>query len=49
MAATIRIVPKFQEFVKQRGDKGYYMRGTFTHYNTGLHQRYLPHGRSGLY
>ena len=28
------IVPKFQEFVKKRGDKGYYMRGTFTHYNT---------------
>ena len=28
-----RIVPKFQEFVKERGDKGYYMRGTFTHAN----------------
>lgn len=28
------IVPKFQEFVKRRGDKGYYMRGTFTHNNT---------------
>ena len=28
------IVPKFQEFVKKRGDKGYYMRGTYTHYNT---------------
>lgn len=27
------IVPKFQEFVKRRGDKGYYMRGTFTHNN----------------
>ncbi len=28
------IVPKFQEFVKKRGDKSYYMRGTFTHHNT---------------
>ena len=29
-----RIVPKFQEFVRRRGEKGYYMRGTFTHFNT---------------
>ena len=28
-----RIVPKFQEFVKRRGDKNYYIRGTFTHAN----------------
>ena len=28
-----RIVPKFQEFVKRRGDRSYYMRGTFTHAN----------------
>ena len=28
-----RIVPKFQRFVEQRGGKGYYMRGTFTHAN----------------
>ena len=28
-----RIVPRFQKFVKARGDKNYYMRGTFTHYN----------------
>ncbi|MBQ7152946.1 MAG: thioether cross-link-forming SCIFF peptide maturase [Clostridia bacterium] len=28
------IVPKFQEFVKRRGDKDYYIRGTFTHFNT---------------
>jgi len=27
------IVPKFQEFVKRRGGKSYYMRGTFTHLN----------------
>ena len=29
-----RIVPKFQEFVRRRGGQGYYMRGTFTHFNT---------------
>ena len=28
-----KIVPKFQKFVKKRGNKNYYMRGTFTHYN----------------
>lgn len=28
------IVPKFQEFVNRRGDKSYYIRGTFTHNNT---------------
>lgn len=28
------IVPKFQEFVKRREDKSYYIRGTFTHNNT---------------
>lgn len=28
------IVPKFQKFVKARGDKSYYIRGTFTHENT---------------
>ena len=28
-----RIVPKFQRLVKSRGDKSYYMRGTFTHAN----------------
>ena len=28
-----KIVPKFQEFVRRRGDKSYYMRGTFTHFN----------------
>ncbi len=29
-----RIVPLFQKLVANRGDKNYYMRGTFTHYNT---------------
>ena len=28
------IVPKFQRFVQQRGDRDYYIRGTFTHENT---------------
>ena len=28
-----RIVPKFQRFVALRGDKNYYIRGTFTHAN----------------
>ncbi len=27
------VVPKFQKFVRARGDKSYYMRGTFTHFN----------------
>ena len=27
------IVPKFQKLVEKRGNKGYYMRGTFTHHN----------------
>lgn len=28
------ILPKFKKLVEARGGKGYYMRGTFTHYNT---------------
>ncbi|MBQ9471552.1 MAG: thioether cross-link-forming SCIFF peptide maturase [Ruminococcus sp.] len=28
------IVPKFKHFVERRGNRGYYMRGTFTHNNT---------------
>ena len=28
-----RVVPKFQELVRSRGGKGYYIRGTFTHAN----------------
>ena len=28
------IVPKFQKFVQARGDKNYYIRGTYTHANT---------------
>ena len=29
-----KIVPKFQKFAKARGDRDYYVRGTYTHYNT---------------
>ncbi len=29
-----RIVPNFRKFVDARGDRNYYMRGTFTHFNT---------------
>ena len=29
-----RILPNFKKFVEKRGNKSYYMRGTFTHYNT---------------
>jgi len=28
-----KVVPKFQEFVRRRGDRSYYIRGTFTHAN----------------
>lgn len=28
-----KIVPKFQRFVEKRGDRSYYLRGTFTHNN----------------
>ncbi len=28
-----KILPKFKDFVQKRGDKSYYMRGTFTHNN----------------
>ena len=27
------VVPKFQQFAEARGEKNYYMRGTFTHFN----------------
>lgn len=29
-----RIVPRFKKLVESRGGEGYYMRGTYTHYNT---------------
>ena len=33
-----KVVPKFQEFAKARGDREYYIRGTYTHYNTDFTQ-----------
>lgn len=30
------IVPKFQKLVEKRGSKSYYVRGTFTHFNTNF-------------
>ncbi|MBR6897955.1 MAG: thioether cross-link-forming SCIFF peptide maturase [Lachnospiraceae bacterium] len=35
------IVPKFQKFAKSRGEKSYYVRGTFTHYNLDFSQDVL--------
>lgn len=35
------IVPKFQRFVEKRGDKSYYVRGTYTHYNVDFLQDIL--------
>ncbi len=32
------VVPRFQRFVEKRGDKSYYIRGTYTHYNTDFTQ-----------
>ncbi len=29
-----KIVPKFLEFARRRGERDYYVRGTYTHYNT---------------
>ena len=29
-----KIVPKFLDFAKKRGERDYYVRGTYTHYNT---------------
>lgn len=36
-----RIVPKFQRFAKSRHERGYYVRGTFTHENTDFLQDIL--------
>ena len=33
-----KVVPKFQEFAKARGNREYYIRGTYTHYNTDFTQ-----------
>jgi len=36
-----RIVPKFQKFAKSRNERGYYVRGTYTHRNTDFLQDIL--------
>ena len=36
-----RIIDNFRRFVEARGDKSYYMRGTYTHYNTDFLQDIL--------
>ena len=40
---------KFQEFVKKRGNKGYYVRGTYTHNNTDFTNDIFPYGGFGVY
>ncbi len=35
------IVPKFRKFAESRGQKNYYVRGTFTHYNTDFSEDVL--------
>ena len=42
------VVPKFQEFVKKRGEKNYYMRGTFTRANTDFVQDVLHMAELGF-
>lgn len=42
------IVPKFQEFVRERGDRQYYVRGTFTHYNLDFSKDILHYADLGF-
>ena len=44
-----RIVPKFQKLVKARGNKAYYMRGTFTHANPDFLKDIRANARPRLY
>lgn len=44
-----RIVPRFRAFVKERGDKEYYMRGTFTKNNVDFFQDVLHMANLGFY
>jgi len=43
------IVPKFQEFVKKRGDNGYYVRGTFTKNNIDFTEDIFHMADLGIY
>ena len=36
------ILPKFRKLAESRGEQGYYVRGTFTHYNTDFVNDILP-------
>ena len=42
------IVPNFKKFVAARGDKPYYVRGTFTHYNLDFAQDILHYADLGF-
>lgn len=44
-----RIVPRFRSFVEQRGEKEYYMRGTFTKNNVDFYQDVLHMANLGFY
>ncbi len=43
-----RILPKFKKFVAAREEKGYYMRGTFTHLNTDFTEDILHMADQGF-
>lgn len=43
-----QILPKFQKFAKARGEKEYYMRGTFTHENTDFTEDILHMAELGF-
>ena len=42
------IVPKFREFVRERGEKQYYVRGTFTHHNLDFSKDILHYADLGF-
>ncbi|MCI5675388.1 MAG: thioether cross-link-forming SCIFF peptide maturase [Firmicutes bacterium] len=42
------ITPKFQEFVKKRGDKDYYIRGTFTNQNLDFSKDIMDYYKLGF-
>lgn len=43
-----KIVPKFQKFVETRGDKDYFVRGTFTHFNKDFSKDVLHYADLGF-
>jgi len=42
------VIPKFKELVKQRGEKSYYIRGTFTHHNLDFAEDVLHMANEGF-